>query len=82
MEIIKVKENSKVSRMVRMMGHNGGFRNYPTDDILYATAGYIIENKLDVTNKDDRKKARLTIKEMAATGRNEEALELIRKYSI
>lgn len=81
MEIIKVKEDSRVSRMVRRMGRNGGYRNYKTDDILYATAGYIIEHKLDVTNKHDRKKARMSIKGMIADNRAEDAKELIRKYS-
>lgn len=81
MEIIKVKEDSRISRMVRRMGRNGGYRNYETDDILYATAGYIIEHKLDVTNEHDRKKARMSIKGMIADNRAEDAKELIRKYS-
>jgi hypothetical protein len=80
METIKIVDGSKLAHIGRVIGHYG-YKNYPTWDVFYATAGYIIEHGLDPKNEADRRTARTAIKEMVKTGRHAEGLDLIKKHN-
>jgi hypothetical protein len=80
MEIIKIKEGSKIEVAARRMSRYG-HKNYPTSDMYYATVGYILEKHFDLESKADRKTAREAIKALRDSGRQAEALDLIKKYN-
>ena len=80
MERIRIKEGSKIEVAARRMARYG-FKNYPTNDLYYATIGYILENHFDIESRADRKTAREAIKALRDSGRQAEALDLIKKYN-